>query len=62
VPRRRKAKSERKEAMIYIRVTTDQKQMLEDAASRLSLDVSSWVRSLSIREARRLAAEERKHG
>jgi len=26
VPRRRKAKSERKEAMIYIRVTTDQKQ------------------------------------
>ena len=49
---RRKAKSD------YIRVTDDQKRMFEETAARLGLDVSSWVRSLSIREAKRLAVED----
>lgn len=44
--------------MIYIRVTGDQKRMFEETASRLGPDVSSWVRSYMIREAKRLAAEE----
>lgn len=59
---RRKPKTRRKASMIYIRVTDDQKRMFETAAHNAGLDLSGWIRTLSIREARRLAAEEREHG
>ena len=48
---RRKPKSERKEDAILVRVTADQKATLQDAASRAGLDLSSWLRSLGLREA-----------
>lgn len=59
---RRKLKAQRKASMIYIRVTDDQKRLFENTATKLGLDVSSWVRSFLIREAKRLSAEERVNG
>jgi uncharacterized protein (DUF1778 family) len=47
---RRKPKGERKEDAILVRVTADQKATLQDAASRAGLDLSSWLRSLGLRE------------
>lgn len=49
--KRRKPKAERKEADIRIRVTPEQKKVLTEAALRAGLDVSSWLRSLGMREA-----------
>jgi hypothetical protein len=48
---RRKDEADRKEEVIKIRVTTDQKATLTEAASRDGLDVSSWLRSLGLRVA-----------
>jgi len=45
-----------------VRVADGQARMMEEAASRLGLDLSSRVRSPSIREAKRPAAGERAHG
>jgi len=50
-PKRRKPKAQRKEDSIRIRVTTQQKRTLEEAAQKAGLDVSSWLRSLGLREA-----------
>lgn len=49
--KRRKPKAERKEADIRIRVTPEQKKLLTEAALQAGLDVSSWLRSLGMREA-----------
>jgi len=46
--------AERKEKVIVIRVTADQKRRLEQAAGTAGLELSSWMRSLALKEARRL--------
>ena len=46
--KRRKPPAERKEELIRVRVTPDQKKQLGEAASRAGLDVSSWLRTLGI--------------
>jgi len=49
--KRRKPKALRKDDMIRIRVTADQKRVLTEAAERTGLDVSAWLRVLGLREA-----------
>lgn len=49
--KRRKPKSDRREATILIRVTKEQKATLTEAAKKAGLDLSGWVRSLALREA-----------
>ena len=48
-PKRRK--QVRKEDSIRIRVTTEQKQTLTDAAVRAGLGVSSWILAVGLRAA-----------
>ncbi|WP_437839261.1 plasmid mobilization protein [Sorangium sp. So ce1153] len=48
---RRKPDEQRKEAVIKIRVTEEQKRTLTEAADREGLDVSAWLRRLGLREA-----------
>ena len=48
---------QRKELLLTIRVTKEQKRMFERAARRVGLDVSNWIRSISVQEARRLTTE-----
>jgi uncharacterized protein (DUF1778 family) len=48
-PKRRKAV--RKEEQIHVRVTSDQKAALVEAADRAGLGVSSWMLSVALREA-----------
>jgi len=50
-PQRRKDEADRKEEVIKIRVTSEQKATLTEAASRDGLDVSAWLRSLGLRAA-----------
>jgi uncharacterized protein (DUF1778 family) len=47
----KRRKEVRKEDSIRIRVTADQKQKLVDAATRAGLGVSSWMLTVSLREA-----------
>jgi uncharacterized protein (DUF1778 family) len=47
--KRRKPKAERKEELIRVRVTADQKQAFIEAADKEGLDVSSWLRRLGMR-------------
>jgi uncharacterized protein (DUF1778 family) len=49
--KRRKARNERKEEFLRIRVTREQKAALEAAARRETLDVSAWVRQVLLRAA-----------
>jgi uncharacterized protein (DUF1778 family) len=51
--KRRKVKAERKDDVIRLRVTSEQKQTLIDAAKAAGLEVSAWLRSLGLREAGR---------
>jgi uncharacterized protein (DUF1778 family) len=44
-------KAVRKEEIIRLRVTTEQKQTLTEAAERAGLGVSSWLLMLGLREA-----------
>lgn len=48
-PQRRK--QVRKEDSIHIRVTTEQKQTLAEAADRAGLGVSSWLLAVGLRAA-----------
>ena len=48
---RRKPKGDRKEKAILVRTTVEQKATLAAAAKRAGLDLSSWLRSLGLREA-----------
>jgi len=52
--KRRKPKAARKEAVIRLRVTAEQKVRLTEAAARVGLDVSSWLRTLGLRAAGQL--------
>lgn len=51
--KRRKAKAERKEDSVRIRLTVEQKTKLTEAASKAGLDLSGWMRSIALREAAR---------
>jgi uncharacterized protein (DUF1778 family) len=47
----KRRKEVRKEEIIRLRVTAEQKQTLTDAATRAGLGVSSWLLMLGLREA-----------
>jgi len=51
--KRRKPKAQRKEDMVRVRVTAEQKKALTAAADRAGLDVSSWLRAVGLAEAQR---------
>lgn len=51
--KRRKPLSARKVNLITIRASDEQKRVLTEAAERDGLDLSSWLRSLGLREAQR---------
>jgi len=51
--KRRKLKAQRKDDVIRLRVTGEQKQTLIQAAQSAGLEVSAWLRSLGLREAGR---------
>jgi uncharacterized protein (DUF1778 family) len=51
--KRRKPKALRKEAIVNIRMTDEQKTTLTEAAQKAGLGVSPWLLSLGLREARR---------
>ena len=44
----RKAKDQRKDYDIRIRVTADQKRILTEAAKKAGLDLSPWLRSIAV--------------
>ncbi|MGG7380469.1 plasmid mobilization protein, partial [Escherichia coli] len=48
-----KAKTARKDNQIRVRLTSKQKRVLIAAAQRAGLDVSSWLRTIGLREASR---------
>jgi len=48
---RRKAKADRKEYSIRLRLTRAQKESFTEAAQRAGLDLSGWLRSIAVREA-----------
>lgn len=51
LPTRRKPKAQRKDEKILIRITAAQKRVLEVAAERAGLSLSSWMRSVALRAA-----------
>ncbi len=53
IVKRRKPKSLRKEDTIRLRVTAQQKDMLIRAANTQGLEVSTWLRTLGLNEAKR---------
>jgi len=55
--KRRKSEDERKELLIRVRVTVEQKRVLTNAAEKAGLDVSSWLRAVGIERARDLGIE-----
>lgn len=48
--KRRKPKAQRKEAIVNIRMTQEQKTVLTEAASKAGLGLSGWLLSLGLRE------------
>lgn len=55
-PIRRKPDALRKDSLVRLRVTDDQKRALMEAAMSDGSDLSQWLLSLGLREARRIAA------
>jgi uncharacterized protein (DUF1778 family) len=49
--KRRKAKADRKEYSIRLRLTAAQKEAFTEAAERAGLDLSGWLRFIAVREA-----------
>jgi uncharacterized protein (DUF1778 family) len=49
--KRRKPKAHRREALVQVRVTVEQKERLTAAAQEAGLDLSSWLRVIAFREA-----------
>jgi hypothetical protein len=50
--KRRKTQAERKEDMIKVMVTSEQKRLFTDAATAAGLDLSNWLRTIALREAK----------
>jgi uncharacterized protein (DUF1778 family) len=55
-PVRRKPDALRKDNLVRLRVTDEQKKTLMEAAMSDGSDLSQWLLSLGLREARRIAA------
>ncbi len=51
--KRRKSKAQRKEELVRVRLTGEQKELFVNSAAGAGLDVSSWLRSLALREIKR---------
>ena len=51
--RPRVADDERKDELVRVRVTAEQRALFAAAAAKAGLDVSSWLRALGIREAQK---------
>jgi hypothetical protein len=49
--KRRKPERQRKEQLVQIRVTEEQKRIMTEAAHRVGLDLSSWLRQLGLKAA-----------
>jgi uncharacterized protein (DUF1778 family) len=49
--KRRKPRQHRKEQLVQIRVTAEQKRIMTEAAERVGLDLSSWLRQLGLKAA-----------
>jgi uncharacterized protein (DUF1778 family) len=52
VKRHRKRASDRRESLVQIRVTADEKKLFESAASAKGMEVSTWLRMLAIEAAK----------
>jgi uncharacterized protein (DUF1778 family) len=55
---RRKPDDERKESLVRIRLTADQKELLTEAAAKVGLDLSGWLRFIALKEAKALLGPE----
>ena len=51
--RPKKGPAEKKEAPLKVRLTDEQRKLLQAAADLAGLDVSSWIRMVALEEARR---------
>jgi uncharacterized protein (DUF1778 family) len=58
--KRRKPKQNRKEHLVQIRVTAEQKRLMTEAADRVGLDLSSWLRQLGLKAASKASSNETK--
>jgi len=52
----RKVKAFRKDVTVRMRVTPDQRRLMADAAQLAGLDLSAWLRTLAVQEARKRTA------
>lgn len=57
---RRKTDETRKEEMVRVRMTADQKALFMEAAQKVGLDLSGWLRFIALKEAKALLGEEMK--
>ena len=55
--RSRKPAVEKKSRYIQIRVTDEQRRTLIEAATDAGLELSSWIRSVALKEARRVGVK-----
>jgi hypothetical protein len=53
MPKQSEYEDERREDMVLIRVTREEKRLLGEAARHEGLGVSSWLRQLGLRAARK---------
>jgi uncharacterized protein (DUF1778 family) len=60
--RKKKPESERKTYMLRIRMTEEERKLLEEAAKARSLETSTWARSELVVLAKRISESERKTG
>jgi uncharacterized protein (DUF1778 family) len=51
---RRKPDNERKELIVRIRLTAEQKALLAEAAAKVGLDLSGWLRYIALKSAKEL--------
>jgi uncharacterized protein (DUF1778 family) len=56
--KRRKPEQNRKEQLVQIRVTAEQKRTMAEAAERVGLDLSSWLRQLGLKAATAVSSTE----
>lgn len=54
--KRRKPRSQRKGEMLRVRLTSEQKELFVSSAAQAGLEVSSWLRSIGVREAMAMRA------
>jgi uncharacterized protein (DUF1778 family) len=52
-----KRKTERKDQIVQVRLTDEQKRLLEVAASTAGADLSTWIRMVALEKAKRSVSE-----